>query len=170
MQIQISLSKREKQHYFLYLLGMVFIVIVLIVIVLLFKYKALFAEKKADEVKNLKELVVFRQEQDEMLQMADTTFLKLSKLGTQEETSMLERDITYNLERILTFSKDANFVDVRRQSFSQIYNFYKMYEDDKRDLQLVKRNIEEINKQLQECKIGYKFKKEQLNVRGNNSN
>ena len=167
MQVNITLSTKEKRHYFLYLLGMLLLTVVVISIITLRKYKSPFSDADLHTVAILQEKSKFDEAQKSMQKTIDSTFTKIDRLDPEKSDPMLDNDIDNGIGEIGTAFKITAMTDVRQKGYARIANFFNMYKLDKKDMHLTQGNIDLFKKQYDDCLINVQQKTQQMNQRDN---
>lgn len=162
MQINISLSNKEKKHYFLYLLGMLLIAVIVLSVILLRKYKSPFAVVNYDSVSTLVAKQKFDKNQDHFLITMDSTFSKIDKLSPENTASSLNTNIKRGIDDIENSLKNADVQDSRKEGYIKIAKFYRMYYNDKVRMQVLLTNIKTNNENIQRCNTDYENKRNKL--------
>ncbi|MBT2621181.1 MULTISPECIES: type VI secretion system TssO [Chryseobacterium] len=166
MQGQITLSKKEKQYQFFYLILMLLAALIFLGIIFLKRFKSPFSEDDIISIQKLEQKAKFDQQQKVTLKLLDSTFVKITRLKDETTEPFVENDIqTGILDIDNVFGND--FIDIRKESYSQISLFYKMYFDDKKIISTTSEDIKLFEKKYQECMIGLKDKKDRVFQREN---
>lgn len=163
MQTNITLSKKEKQHYFLYLLGMLFIAVLLLSIILFSSFSSPFgnSSQKETEKLTLESKAEFDRNQKVIQPTIDSTFIKIDKLKTEDIVNE-KPEIESSINEVANFFVMKNSTDPRSYSYKQIANFLKMYIEDKEIARDRSENIAYFNKIYEDCAIGIKEKQNQI--------
>lgn len=167
MQVNITLSKKEKRHYFLYLLGMMLITVIILSIILLRKFQSPFSDADMHIVLILQEKSKFDEAQKSMQKTIDSTFTKVNKLDPEKSDPMLENDIDIGITDIGNAFKNTRLTDPRQKGYTRIANFYKMYQLDKQDMHNTQENITLFKQQYDNCLTNVKEKTQQMNQKDN---
>lgn len=167
MQVNITLSNKEKRHYFLYLLGMMLITILILSIITLRKFHSPFSDADLHTVLVLQEKSKFDEAQKSMQKTIDSTFTKLDKMDPEKSDPMQENDIDMGIGEIGNAFKITTVTDPRQKGYARIANFYKMYQLDKQDMRNTQENITLFKQQYDNCLINVKEKAQQMNQRDN---
>ncbi|RZJ40807.1 MAG: hypothetical protein EOO19_15155 [Chryseobacterium sp.] len=167
MQVNITLSKKEKRYYFLYLLGLLFFAVLLLSVVILYRSESPFNNSDILAIQTLQEKVKFDDRQKIALPVIDSTFNKIEKISVDDHNPLLENEIRYSINDIANIFETVNITDPRKQSYAQIAQFYKMYMEDKDIAGKKNENIRIFTKQFEDCSIGFKERKNQKLQRDN---
>ncbi|MFV0531925.1 MAG: type VI secretion system TssO [Flavobacteriales bacterium] len=167
MQINITLSKKEKRHYFLYLIGMLFFTVLVISLITLGRIGSPFSEADYHSEMVLQEKIKFDKAQNSVQKVIDSTFTKLDKMDPEKSTiteeNQIEREIgDINSSFVITDAKDP-----RQKAYTQVAKFYRMYFEDKKSIIAVKNNTELLQKEYEDCSVGYKDKQQAIRQREN---
>lgn len=162
MQINITLSKKEKRHYFLYLLGMLVITVLIVSIIVLNKFASPFSDTDMHAVMTLQDKAKFDEAQKNIQKQMDSTFIKIEKMNPERMTPIEENDIVVGISNINNAFKMSASSDPRKESYPQIAKFYGMFFEDKKNTLTLKKNIENFTKQYDNCIVGYRDKQQQI--------
>ncbi|RMZ58867.1 hypothetical protein D1632_14940 [Chryseobacterium nematophagum] len=169
MEGHITLSKKEKQYQFLYLVLMLFAALLFLSVIFLKGFESPFSDEDIISVQNLEEKVKFDHQQKIGQRLLDSTFLQVDRLKTDEIVQpFVENNIMYGINDIANyFQNKPGSADVRKEAYPQLAEFYKMYFEDKKILSTRTEDIKRFEKQIEECRIGFKDKQNQLFQREN---
>lgn len=167
MQVNITLSNKEKRYYFLYLLGLLFFAVLLLSLVVLYRTESPFNNSDILAIQTLQEKAKFDNRQKIAQPVIDSTFNKIEKVSTDDHNPLQENEIRYSINDIANIFETVNITDPRKQSYIQIAQFYKMYMEDKDIAGKKNENIRIFTKQFEDCSIGFKEKKNQKLQRDN---
>ena len=162
MQINITLSKKEKRHYFLYLLGMLVFAVLILSFIVLSKTTNPFSDADMHSVMILQDKTKFNIAQTSVYKKMDSTFVKIDKMDPEKSTPVQLNEIEIGISDINRTFEGSTSTDPRIGSYPQIAKFYQMYYQDKKSIVTLKDNIEQFDKQLQDCMIRFKDKKQQI--------
>lgn len=164
MKVNITLSNKEKRHYFLYLLGMMLITILFLSIIALRKFSSPFSDEyKITDVSKLKEKSKFDEASKALLKGMDSTFSRVNRLDPAKSDHLQNINIKMGIEEIGNAFENTSFTDPRKNGFSHIANFYLMYKDDKEQMRNTQENLDLFTKQYDDCRINVKEKAQQIN-------
>lgn len=166
MQLNVTLSNKEKRYYFFYLLAMLLGAVLLISAVTLYRFDSPFTSAEIAAVQQLQEKSKFEARQEMSQDLLDSTFTKIDRLEVKDlnpDQLELENSIT----DVATVMDQTNIIDQRKLSYRQISNFYKMYLDDKIRLSSQLENIESYKKQFDDCSANVSEKKQMMLQREN---
>lgn len=167
MQVNITLSNKEKRYYFLYLLGLLFFAVLLLSIVVLYRSESPFNNSDILAIQTLQEKAKFDERQKVAQPVIDSTFNKIEKVSVDDHNPLQENEIRYSINDIANIFETVNITDPRKQSYIQIAQFYKMYMEDKDVAGKKNENIKIFTKQFEDCSIGFKERKNQKLQRDN---
>ncbi len=163
MQGQITLSKKERHYQFLYLIVMLIAALLFLGIIFLKGFQSPFSEEDIISVQNLDEKIKFDQKQKLSYKMLDSTFSMINRLKDQPPEPFEENNIQYGINDVASYFQTGDHIsDIRKDAYPQIAKFYKMYFNDKKIISSKNENIKNLDKQAEECAIGFKEKKDQL--------
>lgn len=162
MQFNITLSQKEKKHYFLYLLGMLICTVLITSFIVLNKSENPFSETDMHSVMILQEKSKFNEAQKTIQKQMDSTFANIEKANPETITPMEENDIKVGIININNAFKMSGSSDPRKESYSQIAKFYEMFFQDKKNTLTLRKNIENFTKQYEDCTVGYRDKQQQI--------
>lgn len=157
MQGHITLSKKEKHYQFLYLILMLLAAMVFLGIIFLKSYESPFSDEDVRGIQNLEQKSKFEQHQKVILPIMDSTYTMISKLKDIAPEPFVENNIALGINDLQNyFQINGDVYDVRKDAYPQIAKFYKMYFDDKKVISSTTEDIKEFEKQVDECRIGFK--------------
>ncbi|WP_313376251.1 type VI secretion system TssO [Chishuiella sp.] len=162
MQVQITLSKKEKRYYFSYLLGMLLLVSVLFSVIFIKNFNSPFNNHDVISIQTLNEKNKFDEQQSLIQPILDSTFVKIDKLKLEKRNSVKGYELENSISDIANFFELGNLKDSRKDSYLKIAKFYKMYLDDKKNNSNIKENVMIYKKQFEDCSIGYQTKQQQI--------
>lgn len=167
MQVNITLSNKEKRYYFLYLLGLLFFGVLLLSAIALYRAESPFNNSDILAIQTLQEKAKFDERQKIAQPVIDSTFVKIEKVSVEDQNPLLENEIRYSINDIANIFETVNISDPRKESYKQIAQFYKMYVEDKNIAGKKNENIKIFTKQFEDCSIGFKERKNQKLQRDN---
>lgn len=167
MQIQITLSRKEKRYYFLYLLGMLCFAVGVVAVAVLFSHPSPFSESDMHAIYTLQEKNRFEEARKPFQKQTDSTFSKLEKFDAEKTSPLEENDIKMGISEIQNAFALTNVKDPRISAFEQIGRFYKMFYDDKKSAAVIEDNIRIFEKQFDDCSVGYRDRRQQMMQREN---
>lgn len=167
MQLQITLSKKEKRYYFIYLLAMLFLGVLFLGIIFLHKIESPFSTSDAIAIKTLKQKGIFDDRQKSVQPLVDSTFIKMKRLSSEKPQPVEENELKYEIGDIKDAFSDVIITDSRKNNYPLIAKYYKMYFDDKKIIVKKNDNLKTFTKQFEECTIGIKELQQQINLRKN---
>lgn len=167
MQVNITLSRKEKRYYFLYLIGLLFFAVLLLSAVILYRSESPFGNSDILAIQALQEKTKFEERQKVAQPVIDSTFNKIKTISIENSDPLKENDIRYSINDIANIFETVNISDPRKSSYPQIAQFYKMYMEDKFVAGKKNENIKIFTKQFDDCSIGFKERKNQKLQRDN---
>jgi hypothetical protein len=162
MQVQVTLSKKEKRYYFSYLLAMLFFVSILLTLVFVNNFDSPFTNRDFMTIQTLNEKSKFDEQQNLAQPVLDSTFVKIDKLKLENKNSMKGYELENSISDIANFFENSTSKDQRKDSYLLVAKYYKMYLDDKKFEANRKENISIYKKQFEECTIGYQKMQQQI--------
>lgn len=162
MITNITLSKKEKKHYFLYLLGMLLLAVLILSLTVLNRTVNPFSDADMHSVMILQEKSRFDEAQKAVQKQMDSVFADLNKFDPEKSTPVEENNIEVGISNINNAFKMSGAKDPRKESYQQIAKFYKMYFEDKKNTVIISKNVENFKKQYEDCTVGYKARQEQM--------
>lgn len=165
MKVNITLSNKEKRHYFLYLLGMMLVTILILSVITLRKYHSPFSDADLHSVSELKEKSLFDEAQNSMQKKIDSTFAKLDKMDPAKFDPMEDNDIDVGISDISNAFKMTTVTDSRQKGYEKIAGFYKMYQLDKKEMLITTENVDLFKQQYDNCVMNVKDRAQQMNQR-----
>ena len=128
MQVNITLSNKEKRHYFPYLLGMMLITILIFSVIILRKFHSPFSDADLHSVLVLQEKSKFDEAQKSMQKTIDSTIVKLDKMDPSQSDHMESNDIDVLIGDIDHAFKIHEVKEPRQKWYSRLAIFYKVYQ------------------------------------------
>lgn len=162
MQGHITLSKKEKHYQFFYLILMLIAALIFLGVIFLKGFQSPFSDEDVIAIRNLEQKAKFDQQQKFTQRLQDSTFTQIGKLTDEVPQPFVENNIMYGINDIANYYQNNDVVDIRKEAYPQIAKFYKMYFEDKKIISTTTEDIKEFEKQVEECRIGFKDKQNQL--------
>ena len=167
MQGQITLSKKERHYQFFYLILMLVAALIFLGIIFLKGYESPFSDEDVRGIQSLEQKAEFEQQQKVVLPMMDSTFVMITKLTNETPQPFVENNVMNGINDLANYFGDNGIVDIRKDAYPQIAKFYKMYFDDKKVVSTTTEDIKRFEKQVEDCRIGFKDKQNKLYEREN---
>ncbi|WP_061084160.1 type VI secretion system transmembrane protein TssO [Chryseobacterium indologenes] len=167
MQGQITLSKKERHYQFLYLILMLLTAMIFLGVIFLKGFESPFSDEGIRGIQNLEQKAEFEQHQKIILPIMDSTYTMITKLTDETPQPFVENNIFNNINDLNGYFKNNEIADIRKDAYPQIARFYKMYFDDKKVISTTTEDIKKFEKQVEECRIGFKDKQNKLYDREN---
>lgn len=167
MQIPVTLSKKEKRYHFLYLVGMLLIAVILLAMIFLPRYRSPFSDADLATIQTLEQKAKYEQHQKLSYAVLDSAFSRTNKLPAENISPVDSRDIRDFVNDIATFAENNTVNDPRREGFTQIAQFYKMFYTDKETAANKAKNLKFFQEQYEECNDGYVRKRQEINEYNN---
>jgi len=167
MQIQTSLSQRERRYQFCYLLAMLTLAILVFGVIILRSFSSPFSGNDVLEVQMLSQKNKFSVQQTLVAPLLETSYKKINVLKHETPQPFAENDIKNSINNVANCFENVNVYDTRREGYLQIARFYRMYFDDKKIAAKKAENIVLFQLQFEECSIGFKDKEHQLSQKQN---
>lgn len=153
MKMQVTLSKKEKRHYFLYLIGMLLLAMIFLYVLLLKKKESPFSTKKEDliSIERLERKAEIDKFQKSAIKRLDSISSKIKKAEREEQLNQIYDDeikeINYTLKKI-----DA--IDPRVEDYKLISKFIELYKRDKSVKFSKMNNLENEKTDYRKCQSG----------------
>jgi hypothetical protein len=168
MQGHVTLSKKEKHYQFFYLILMLFAAMIFLGILFLKGYDSPFSDEDVRGIQNLEQKSKFEQHQKFILPIMDSTYSMITKLTDVPPEPFVEDHIGLGINDLQNyFDVNNDVTDVRKDAYPQIAKFYKMYFDDKKVISSTTQDIKIFEKQVEDCRIGFKDKQNRIFQREN---
>ena len=157
-----KMNQKEKLMGFAYVFLM-FAGISTVCCMLLFYYNSDFLvfTQKDFAVAKMNRMKEYQVSQSRAAASVDSLFNRINRFQPMVNAVYEENDIMFMINEVANYY-DQHAWDARYKSFSHISLFYTMWFTDKRELWATKDNIVRIKKNLEECEIGLKNKKNEL--------
>jgi len=157
MEGHVTLSKKEKHYQFFYLILMLFAAMIFFGILFLKGYDSPFSDEDVRGIQNLEQKSKYEQHQKLILPIMDSTYSMITKLTDVAPEPFVEDNIALGINDLENYFNSKNDItDVRKDAYPQIAKFYKMYFDDKRIISSTTEDIKKFEKQVEDCRIGFK--------------
>ncbi|EFK36663.1 Uncharacterised protein [Chryseobacterium gleum] len=162
MQGQITLSKKERHYQFFYLILMLVTAMLFLGVIFLKGFQSPFSDEDVRGIQNLEQKAAFEKHQKIVLPIMDSTYTMISKLTDDGPQPFMENNIQLGVNDLNSYFNSTDVVDIRKDAYPQIAKFYKMYFEDKKVLSTASEDIKIFQKQVDECRIGFKDKQNKL--------
>lgn len=162
MQGQITLSKKERHYQFLYLILMLVTAMIFLGVIFLKGFESPFSDEDVRGIQNLEQKAEFDQHQKIVIPIMDSTYTMITKLTDETPQPFVENNIFVGVNDLNSYFKDKDIADIRKDAYPQIARFYKMYFEDKKVIATTSEDIKRFEKQVEECRIGFKDKQDKL--------
>lgn len=162
MQGQITLSKKERRYQFFYLILMLVTAMLFLGVIFLKGFESPFSDEDVRGIQNLEQKAEFEQHQKVVLPIMDSTYTMITKLTDDGPQPFIENNIQLGVNDLNSYFNSTDVVDIRKDAYPQIAKFYKMYFDDKKVISTTSEDIKIFQKQVDECRIGFKDKQNKL--------
>ncbi len=87
----------------------------------------------------------------------------ITKLTDEAPQPFVENNIFVGVNDLNDyFKRRDNIIDTRKDAYPQIAKFYKMYYEDKKVISTTSEDIKRFEKQVEECRIGFKDKQDKI--------
>lgn len=168
MQGQITLSKKERHYQFFYLILMLVAAMIFLGIIFLKGFESPFSDEDVRGIQNLEQKAEFEQHQKIIIPIMDSTYTMITKLTDEAPQPFVENNIFVGVNDLNDyFKRNENIIDTRKDAYPQIARFYKMYYEDKKVISTTSEDIKRFEKQVEECRIGFKDKQDKIYQRQN---
>ncbi|MBO9694318.1 MULTISPECIES: type VI secretion system transmembrane protein TssO [unclassified Chryseobacterium] len=162
MQGQITLSKKERHYQFFYLILMLITAMLFLGVIFLKGFESPFSDEDVRGIQNLEQKAEFERHQKIVLPIMDSTYTMITKLTDDGPQPFVENNIQLGVNDLNSYFNGTDVVDIRKDAYPQIAKFYKMYFDDKKVISTTSEDIKIFQKQVDECRIGFKDKQNKL--------
>ncbi|MFZ4930972.1 type VI secretion system transmembrane protein TssO [Chryseobacterium sp. Mn2064] len=162
MQGQITLSKKERHYQFFYLILMLVTAMLFLGVIFLKGFVSPFSDEDVRGIQNLEQKAEFERHQKVILPIMDSTYTMISKLTNEAPQPFVENNIQLGVNDLNSYFNGYDVIDIRKDAYPQIAKFYKMYFDDKKVISTTTEDIKIFQKQVEECRIGFKDKQNKL--------
>jgi len=162
-----SLSKKEQRYQLLYLIGMLVFALVFLGFVCLRKYHSPFANATRMEAEMLEQKYRFNAQQKRVEPLVEATFKKINTIAFTSPKPIEENEIISSINQVSNSFAHTTIYDPRKEVYTQMGYFYRMYLEDKKIIAKKTENIKLFRKQFEECSIGFKDKEQQVIQRRN---
>ena len=157
------ISKKEKNISFLYV-ALLFVIATTVCSVLLFCYNTNFSvfSRKDFVVMKMERIRSFQRIQAQQVELADSLEKKIQNFNPGVMALYEESDIKYMLNEMKSLYEKGE-LDKRFKVFLHVAVFYETWFADKKELWSKQQNVMKFTGNLEECEIGLKTKKDELN-------
>ncbi|AZB01723.1 hypothetical protein EG359_19880 [Chryseobacterium joostei] len=162
MQGHITLSKKERHYQFFYLILMLVTAMLFLGVIFLKGFESPFSDEDVRGIHNLEQKAEFDQHQKVILPIMDSTYTMITKLTDEAPQPFVENNIFVGVNDLNNYFKSYDIVDTRKDAYPQIAKFYKMYFEDKKIISTTSDDIKRFEKQVEECRIGFKDKQDKI--------
>ncbi|UTX48240.1 type VI secretion system transmembrane protein TssO [Chryseobacterium sp. MA9] len=162
MQGQITLSKKERHYQFFYLILMLVTAMLFLGVIFLKGFVSPFSDEDVRGIQNLEQKAEFEHHQKIIIPIMDSTYTMITKLTDDSPQPFIENNIQLGVNDINSYFSSTDVIDIRKDAYPQIAKFYKMYYDDKKVISTTSEDIKVFQKQVDECRIGFKDKQNKL--------
>lgn len=121
-----------------------------------------FSDEDVRGIQNLEQKAEFEHHQKVILPIMDSTYTMISKLTNEAPQPFVENNIQLGVNDLNSYFNGYDVIDIRKDAYPQIAKFYKMYFDDKKVISTTTEDIKIFQKQVEECRIGFKDKQNKL--------
>lgn len=133
-------------------------------------FESPFSDEDVRGIQNLEQKAEFEQHQKIIIPIMDSTYTMITKLTDETPQPFVENNIFVGVNDLNGYFKGHDIVDTRKDAYPQIAKFYKMYYEDKKVISTTSEDIKRFEKQVEECRIGFKDKQEKIYLRKNEMN
>ncbi|MDR3023327.1 type VI secretion system transmembrane protein TssO [Chryseobacterium sp.] len=162
MQGQITLSKKERHYQFFYLILMLVTAMLFLGVIFLKGFESPFSDEDVRGIQNLEQKAEFEHHQKIVIPIMDSTYAMITKLTNDGPQPFIENNIQLGVNDLNSYFSSTDVIDIRKDAYPQIAKFYKMYFDDKKVISTTSEDIKVFQKQVDECRIGFKDKQNKL--------
>lgn len=162
MQEHVTLSKKERHYQFFYLILMLVAAMIFLGVIFLKGYDSPFTDTDVMGIESIEQKQAFESEQKILQPEMDSAFIRISKITDKSPEPFVENNIFNGINGLASYFHGRNVVDIRKDAYPQIAKFYKMYFEDKRIISTTSEDIKTFNKQVDDCRIGFKTLQDRL--------
>ncbi len=162
MQGQITLSKKERHYQFFYLILMLVTAMLFLGVIFLKGFISPFSDEDVRGIQNLEQKAEFERHQKVILPIMDSTYAMITNLKSDGPQPFAENNIQLGVNDLNSYFNGYDVIDIRKDAYPQIAKFYKMYFDDKKVISTTTEDIKIFEKQVEDCRIGFKDKQNKL--------
>lgn len=130
-------------------------------------FESPFSDEDVRGIQNLEQKAEFEQHQKIIIPIMDSTYTMITKLTDEAPQPFVENNIFVGVNDLNGYFKGHDIVDTRKDAYPQIARFYKMYYEDKKVISTTSEDIKRFEKQVEECRIGFKDKQDKIYQRQN---
>ncbi|GEN70493.1 MULTISPECIES: type VI secretion system transmembrane protein TssO [Chryseobacterium] len=168
MQGSITLSKKERHYQFFYLILMLLAAMIFFGIIFLKGYDSPFSEEDVRGIQSLEQKAAFESQQKILQPEMDSTYVLISRIADKSPEPFAENNIFNGINGLAShFQGNSNIMDIRKDAYPQIAKFYKMYFEDKKVISTTTEDVKKFEKEVEDCRIGFKDKQNRLYEREN---
>ncbi|MBB6369071.1 type VI secretion system TssO [Chryseobacterium shigense] len=167
MQGTITLSKKERHYQFLYLILMLLAALIFFGILFLKGYESPFSEEDIRGIQSLEQKTAFEGHQKLLQPEMDSTYTMISRIADKSPEPFAENNIFNGINGLASYFHGNDVMDIRKDAYPQIAKFYKMYFEDKKVISTTTEDIKRFEKEVEDCRIGFKDKQNRLYEREN---
>lgn len=125
-------------------------------------FESPFSDEDVRGIQNLEQKAEFEQHQKIIIPIMDSTYTMIAKLTDETPQPFVENNIFVGVNDLNGYFKGHDIVDTRKDAYPQIARFYKMYFEDKKVISTTSEDIKRFEKQVEECRIGFKDKQDKI--------
>lgn len=126
-----------------------------------------FSDEDVRGLQNLEQKAAFESQQKILQPVMDSTYTMISKISDKSPEPFVEDNIINGVNGLASHFHGNDVMDIRKDGYSQISKFYKMYFDDKKVISTTSEDIKRFQKEVEDCRIGFKSKQDHLYEREN---
>ncbi|WP_223607062.1 type VI secretion system transmembrane protein TssO [Chryseobacterium sp. OSA05B] len=167
MQGHITLSKKERHYQFLYLILMLLAAMVFLGVIFLKGFESPFSDEDVRGLESIEQKKAFESKQKLIQPVMDSAYIRISRIKDKAPEPFVEDNISHDINGIASYFHGNDVVDIRKDAYPQIAKFYKMYFDDKKIISITTEDVNRFEKEVEDCRIGFKNKQSYINEREN---
>lgn len=167
MQGHVTLSKKERHYQFLYLILMLLAAMIFLGVIFLKGFDSPFSDEDIRGIESIEQKKAFEREQKLLQPLMDSAYVGISRIRDKSPEPFVEDNISQNINGLASYFHSKEVVDIRKDAYPQIAKFYKMYFDDKKIISTTTEDVKRFEKELDDCRIGFKNKQSYINEREN---
>jgi len=158
----VKMNQKEKIMGFIYVF-LLFAAITTACCLLLFYYNSDFLQfnQKDFAVNKMNRMKEYQNSQNQAVSMMDSLYKRIDKFQPLVTAVYEENDINFMINELKNVYEQHAY-DIRYKSFNHVSLFYLMWFNDKKELGTKRDNVMRLKKNLEDCEVGVKSKKNDL--------
>lgn len=136
-------------------------------IIFLKGYESPFSEEDVRGIQSLEQKALFEGHQKILQPEMDSAYIRISRISDKAPEPFVENNIFNGINGLASYFRANDVVDIRKDAYPQIAKYYKMYFDDKKVISTTAEDVKKFEKQVEDCRIGFKNTQDRLYDRNN---